>query len=338
VDSRNAALHRLLVDAQQGGQAKVDALLALAQRTVFVVPWPNPADGYRTLVNSNGAAALPIFTDANMLHTAAERFGWVDSEGRVAHTEIGSRQALAFARDRGLAYVVVDIAADHSLEISAQEIEPLLTPAARRESQGPFSGAGRISSTLMRSVQAGLSASRSITPPPGSIPAASPKSTPYPGTVAQRPQVQPPPPGSSPGVVAAPASSPGKHATPSSQRSGGSSPGMIAVAQGKGPPSPMLAPQRLAPLKASVDPTLLDTFELVLREYPEVEWACLGVVDAGLTLGLRVDARMRTRINALATELGRVSEGMPIVLLDDPLLMRAARTEAFVFYPWRKKS
>lgn len=337
MDSRNAALHRLLIDAQLGGQAKVDALIALSQRTVFVVPWPNPADGYRTLVNANGLAALPIFTDAKMLQIAATRFGWVDGQGHVAQTEIGSRQALTFAKERGISFVVVDIAADHSLEITAAEIEPLLTPAARRESQGPFSGAGRISSTLMRSVQpnAGVAPSRSITPPPGSIAAASMKSTPYPGTLAQRPQVQPPPPGSSPGAIAAPGSSPGNTAAP---RNGGSSPGVIAVVQAKGPPSPMLASQRLAPLKASVDPQQLDMLEIVLREYPEVEWACLGIAIEGLAIGLRIDARIRTRMDVLASELGRVSNGLPIVLLDDPQLMRAARTEAFVFYPWRKKA
>ena len=301
VDSRNAALHRLLLDAQQGGQAKVDALIALTQRTVFVVPWPNPADGYRTLVNSGGLAALPIFTDAQGLHEAASRFGWVDASGNVAHAEIGSRQALSFARERQLAFVVVDIAADHSLEISAAEIEPLLTPAARRESQGPFAGAGRISSTLMRSVMpmtAGATGpTRPPTPPPGSVPAASPKNTPYPGTLAQRPQVHAPPPGSSPGNVAAPAMTPGSSpgnvaappatgsspgAAPARGRTSGSSPGMIAVVQAKGPPSPLLPTQPLSPLKAMVDAQQLDMLEIVLREYPEVEWACLGLAgDTG---------------------------------------------------------
>jgi len=285
-------------------------------------------------VNSNGLAALPIFTDAQMLHDAASRFGWVDSSGNVAHAEIGSRQALSFAKERGLAFVVVDIAAEHSLEISAMEIEPLLSPAARRESQGAFMGAGRISSTLMRSVQpmAGIGPPRSITPPPGSIPAA--KATPHPGTLAQRPQVQAPPPGSSPGNVSAPTPQPRS----SGPRAGGSSPGMIAVAQANGPPSPILEAQRLAPLKAMVDSQQLDMLEIVLREYPEVEWACLGHARGALAMGLRLDPRVRTRVDDLAKELGRVSNGMPVMLLDDAQLMRAARTEAFVFYPWRKKS
>lgn len=317
----------------------MDALLALSQRTVFVVPWPPPGEGYRTLVSSNGLAALPIFTDHTMLDAAAQRFGWVDTAGNAASKELGSRQALAFARDRQLAFVIVDIAADHSLEITAAEFEPLLSPAARRESQGPFSGTGRISSTLMRSVQPMGSGptppSRSVTPPPGSIPAAS-KITPHPGTLAQRPQVQAPPPGSSPGTVAAPsAPSPAGAAAP---RRGGSSPGMIAVVNAKGPPSPIVAQQRLAPLKAMPDAQLLDMLEIVLREYPEVEWACLGVVDGGPAIGLRLDARLRNRVEDLAKELGRVSNGMPMLLLDDPQLMRSARTEAYAFFPWRKKA
>lgn len=321
----------------------MDALIALTQRTVFVVPWPNPADGYRTLVNSNGLAALPIFTDEGALREAATRFGWVDASGNVPNAEVGSRQALTFARERQLAFVVVDIAAAHSLEITAAEIEPLLTPAARRESQGPFAGAGRISSTLMRSVMSGpvgaTGPTRPPTPPPGSIPAASPRSTPYPGT--PKPQVQAPPPGSSPGAVAAPAatppSSPGSVGAPRS-RTGGSSPGMIAVVQAKGPPSRFLPSQRLAPLKSAVDPQQLDMLEIVLREYPEVEWAALGVAENTLAIGIRVDPRLRKRLDALAAEVGRVSNGTPILLLDDPQLMRAARTEAYAFYPWRKKA
>jgi hypothetical protein len=51
-----------------------------------------------------------------------------------------------------------------------------------------------------------------------------------------------------------------------------------------------------------------------------------------------VDPRVRQRIEPLCAELGRVSNGTPVVLLEDPTVMRAARTEAFVFFPWRKKS
>jgi hypothetical protein len=45
-ERQNEALKRLLTDAAQGGQAKVDALVALAQRTLWIVPWEG-VEGYR---------------------------------------------------------------------------------------------------------------------------------------------------------------------------------------------------------------------------------------------------------------------------------------------------
>ncbi len=317
-------MHRLLADAQQGGQAKVDALIALAQRTLWVVSWPNAADGYRTLVNSSGMAALPVFTEREMLDSAAERFGWVGTDGSVAAAEVGARKALSFARERGLAFVVVDIVADHSLEITREEIEPLLTPAARRESQGAFAGTGRISSALMQSVRGGTPAPmpavgpiRAPTPPPGSLSPA-------------RPQVVAPPPGSSPGTLTA-GSSPGAVAS-------GSSPGNLPAAEADGDPSPLVTASRLMTLTSNPDPALVDRLDAVLRNYPEVEWACLGLMtSAHMVIGLRLDVRMRTRLETLLAELGSVSNGTPVTLLDDPAMMRAARAEAFVFFPWRKK-
>ena len=331
MDSKNAALHRLLADAQLGGQAKVDALIALSQRTLWVVAWPNPADGYRTLVNSTGMAALPVFTERAMLESAAQRFGWVGADGLVAANEVGARQALSFARERGLAFVVVDIVADHSLEIARQELEPLLTPAARRESQGAFSGAGRISSELMQSVRGAPGGLRSPTPTPGSLAAVSRGLTPPPGSLPPvKPQVQAPPPGSSPGTARAP-SSPGVAGAPSS-------PG-VAQALADGPPSPLVPAARLMTPPANPDPGLVDRLDAVLRNYPEVEWACIGIAPSSqAVIGLRLDLRMRSRLDTLRTELGRVSNGMPITLLDDPAVMRAARIEATVFFPWRKKA
>ncbi|MDQ3036509.1 MAG: SseB family protein, partial [Myxococcota bacterium] len=163
-DRPNAALYRLLAEAVHGGQAKVDAMIALMQRTVFVVPWPAGADGYRTLVNSQGVAALPLFTDRDELETASRRYGWLAPDGSAPATEMGARQAFHYALTQSLAFVVVDIAADHCVEIAREEFEPLLSPAARRDSSGPFAGAGRISSTLMRSVRSGRP-----TPAPGTV-------------------------------------------------------------------------------------------------------------------------------------------------------------------------
>lgn len=371
-DRASAALYRLLAEAVHGGQAKVDALLALMQRTVFVVPWPGQTEGYRTLVNSTGVAALPIFTERDQLEVACRRYGWLAADGSAPATEIGARQAFHYARTQALAFVVVDIAADHCIEVGREELEPLLSPAARRESSGPFAGAGRISSTLMRAVRPGRPTPapgtieapiRAPTPPPGSLAAARPPSSP--GTMAR--------PGSSPGTepaaataaaaTAGPETSPGtlpaarpgtSPGTLPAARPGtspgtlpaarpGTSPGTLPAARPDAAASPgtVLAS---APLGAPAEPptdALLDALEAVLRDYPEVEWACVGShASAAAAVGLRVDPRVRQRVDEIASRLAGASApgSLPVVLLDDPPHVRAARADALVFYPWRRRA
>lgn len=303
-----------MADAQQGGQAKVDALLALAQRTVFVVPWPRAEDGLRTLVSSSGESALPIFSDAGELTHAVDRFGWRGPDGGIPSREVGSREALRYARERNLAYVVVDIAADHSMEISREEIEPLLTPAARRDSTGPFSGAGRVSSTLMRAVK----------PTPHNIPAASPIDAPR---TSIPHSIHAPPPGQ-------PASSPG---TVPSVHTAATAPGTIA-AEPAGPPVALQPSTRMGAPMGTIEDSLLDRLDHALRDFPEVEFACVGSVSGHNAFGLRVDARMRKRLEQLGAALGKVAPpGAAFHLLDDPEHFRAARAEALVFFPWRRR-
>lgn len=155
------AFHRLLADGSAGGQAKVDALVALAQRTVLIPIWSHANNAFRTLVNAEGMTALPVFTSVPLLSAAARRFGWLEADGKVAHREVGSRAALRHAVAQNLPFVVVDIASPHSLEITRAEVAPLLTPQARREGQGPYAGVGRLSSSMLQAVRA--------TPPPGAL-------------------------------------------------------------------------------------------------------------------------------------------------------------------------
>jgi hypothetical protein len=186
-ERQNEALKRLLADASQGGQSKVDALIALSQRTLWVVPWDG-VEGYRTLVNSTGLAALPVFTSEAELNEAAQRFAWLSPAGTVNHKEIGARAAFGYAHEKNLGFVVVDITSEHSLEISRDELTPLLTQN-RRESAGPFAAAGRIESSLMAAVsrksEPGMTAVRAPTPPPGAVAAVRPP-TPAAGVPAVR--------------------------------------------------------------------------------------------------------------------------------------------------------
>jgi len=92
---------------------------------------------------------------------------------------------------------------------------------------------------------------------------------------------------------------------------------------------------------------LLDALSAVLREYPEVEWAVFanvarGPVAAVPTVGLRVDTSFRTRVGEIIPALKQAADAhgatVDVLLLDDPKLMRAARADQLVFFPWRRRT
>jgi hypothetical protein len=97
----------------------------------------------------------------------------------------------------------------------------------------------------------------------------------------------------------------------------------------------IVASTRLFPPASPPDDALLDRLEAILRGYPEVEWACIGSASAQPALGLRIDQRMRKRLEALADAVAKAS-GLVVVTLDDPSHFKAAKGEAFVFFPWRR--
>lgn len=90
---------------------------------------------------------------------------------------------------------------------------------------------------------------------------------------------------------------------------------------------------------------LVEAIRIVLRGYPEVEWACAALIihgsDAGIpTIAVRVDPTYRARKDEL---LGKVREtcsnyGTQIAVtgMDDPTLLKAARQSAYMFYPWKR--
>ena len=289
------AFLRLLADAGAGGQAKVDALVALTQRTVFVSTWGTGTEGYRTLTNSDGQSALPVFTDGKRADEAATRFGWRGADGLASLKEIGAREALRYAMAHELAYVVIDVGDPHALEMDRGEIEPLLTPEARRDGAGPYAGVGRVSSSMMKAV----------------------KSTPHAGMA----QVRDP---AAPSVIAATPQAPG-----SLTATFGSGSSVTIKALETAPPEP-----------------LLEGLSEVLRAYPEVEWAALclaarGPAAAVPTVGLRLDAGFRERVNEIITAVRRSGEtlgaSLDVLLLDNPQVMRSTRAQGILFYPFRQR-
>ena len=303
-----AAFRRVLADGRDGGQAKIDALVALTQRTVHVCVWTPQGEGYRTITNSAGLAALPIFTGIDALMAAADRLGWRGPDGTVHHLEIGARQALSHVIARNHHFVLVDIGTDHELEIEQNEIRPLMTPEARRDSSGPYATVGKISSTMMKAVRP--------TPPPGSL---------------RTPATPIPPPthlegGAADGITA--------NATADPRALGD------AITFGSG------TSVTVAALTAEPSDELLDALATPLRDYPEVEWGALvsaarGPASPVPTIALRVDPSFRNRLNEIVQSLRQASQAqgasLDLLILDDAVLMRAARAEGVVFFPWRRR-
>jgi hypothetical protein len=331
------AFRRLLAEASQGGQAKVDAIVALSQRTVLVATWMPTHDGFRTVINGDGQSALPVFTEYDELRRAARRFGWTLDAG-VDSQEIGAREALRYILSHDLSFVVVDIASEHAMEIERAEVEPLLSSMAKRDSRGPYAAVGRISSSMLEAVNpsSGVSSSR---PAAGMV-----RSGSVPNISSTRP-----PPGDSTPVVTMPVSPALPGALP---RTGE----VYVPPEVREPPTGTMAKAatfgssssvRIEALADAPSDDLLSALSELLRDYPEVEWAAFfgaarGPAAVLPTVGLRVDTAYRARVNEIVRGLRSIGDAQGVVLdvllLDDASLMRQARAEALVFFPWLGKT
>jgi hypothetical protein len=323
-DQALEAFRRLLADASAGGQTKVDALVALSQRTVWVATWTSLGDDYRTLVNSNGLSALPVFTGVDCLEDAARRFGWVSGDGSVPSREVGAREILRHAIAHNLEYVVVDITSDHSLEMEKQEIEPLLTSQAKRDSAGPFAAVGKISSDVFKAVNA------SSHPPP---PTTTGGSVPVP-------------------VVAVPvtAKAPTPPSVPPAARAQNFSTKNSRVSV---PPQAPMSDKtaagthvQVSALQSEPADALVEELTSALRNYLEIEWAALCLVSHGPagpvpSVGIRVDGAVRQRVPEITRQIRAIGEkhGAPLgtLVLDDAGVMRTIRSDGYLFYPWKKR-
>lgn len=167
-----AAFVRLLLHARAGGQAKVDALLALSQRTLYVPRKLDGSEGFAALVNENGDWALPVFTSLEQLNAAADVFGWRQQDHSVPHDEVGARRAVHYALNEGASYMVIDAIAAHALEASREELKPLVSTQNRSDAFGPYAGVGRISSSILEATRPSdeSSASRKSSKPPIAAP------------------------------------------------------------------------------------------------------------------------------------------------------------------------
>jgi hypothetical protein len=151
-----------LAEANAGEQARVDALVVLSQRTVYAATWPGQNQAARTLTNSEGESALPLFTGMDVLDTTASRFGWRNADGSLQFRELGAREALRHALARGVHFVVIDIGCEHSVEFAREELEPLLQLQSQRSGTGPYAATGERQAAILDAVR------RSSSKPPRS--------------------------------------------------------------------------------------------------------------------------------------------------------------------------
>jgi hypothetical protein len=362
------ALRRLMGEAASGGAAKADAVTALMQRTLFVPTWRIGDDGFRTVVNSSGVAAMPVWLDLAGIEEASRTFGWAMPDGRVPHKEVGARAALGHALANNL-LVVVELGGDPTMEIEADELRPLLaaraTPTPPARMSAPISApAGFVTPAAEpRAPQATPAAAPVAAPhtppaPPARMPApiAAPAGH-VPGTPARKPQrfdessspfAAPPELPQSPLTAPqrAPEAPAPRASLPEAQRSsqagrGSSAPaGAVQATFGSGPGA-----VTLGPLQSEAGDDLLRVLADALREFPEVEWALLASVARGPagampTVAVRVDPSFRTRVGEIVAAVRAAANGagaaLDVLLLDDAKLMKQARAAGQPFYPWRR--
>lgn len=320
VDHALLAFRRLLSEAGSGGQTKVDALVALAQRTVIVPTWTPNGDDFRPLLSSDGHNALPLFTSLDQLEEAARRFGWMQPDGSVAHQEVGSRAAFRHALANQLHFVVLDITAAHALEIARDEIEPLLDSRSHSDSSGAFAGVGRVSDQMLKAVR------------PSSIPAAPPSE------IIQAPVSMPKT--AMPSTAMVPISSVPPAPAPAADLLASATPAPVSSANTG-------VPLEVIPLTVEPSEPVLDTITGVLRGFPEVEWAAFAMAQRGQAaaepvIGLRIDANYRARVVEIFDTVARAAAGAglnaEVLLLDEKKLVESIRANSIVFFPWRRRS
>lgn len=136
MDDRDGdAFLRLLLEGLKGPRAKSDALEALAGTRIWLATWEPRAEGFRTLINGEGEEALAVFSSEKELMDAAARFDWLDADGSIATHESMGSDIIRHAWTREYAFLVVDIAATHSLEFDREELRTVLRELDRT---GPF--------------------------------------------------------------------------------------------------------------------------------------------------------------------------------------------------------
>lgn len=301
------ALQHALMAAARDSANRATAVAALRGAEVWAATWPTDPATLRTLTNSQGVTALAIFTDERQLEDAALRYAWLGVDGRVPSKRLHISEAMRFARQHRAQLVVVDIAADHALELDEGEMELLsASPSGRPPS---FTG-----------VQVRSHSSRP--PPIADVEVA---------RISTRPQRDSAPISISPGASQS-------ALTPTSVRPDPNTGTVAATFE-----SPTTSTLRA--LAEPPDEALLDALAQVLKGYPEVEWASFvrsgSVEEAAMpSVALRVNPAFRKNLSEISAKLREAGSGagttIDVLSLDTPEQVKQARSLGEPFFPWRK--
>ncbi|HEY2736587.1 MAG TPA: SseB family protein [Polyangiales bacterium] len=374
VDQATISFRRVLAEANAGEQARVDALVVLSQRTVYAATWPGQNQAARTLTNSEGESALPLFTGLDVLDTTATRFGWRNPDGSLQFRELGAREALRHALARNVHFVVIDIGCEHSVEFAREELEPLLQLQSQRSGTGPYAATGERQAAILDAVR------RSSSRPPrtSSLPANNQGLMPTPeapfveprtGPDARETQPSPPlaaavarkRPLSQPMVAAVRVATSAPAAPIDARVAHAPEPTASPLWRAVPPPSaadvdaskreprddePTIAERNaseraLAPPKVVLADDLLRRISGGLRAFPEVEWACLLSDGSEIPLvGLRVDPSFLNRVADITDAILDVGDKhaveLQVMLLNNTELVKNARRHGRAFYPWKR--
>jgi hypothetical protein len=285
------------------------ALSALRGAELWVATFPLDPASLRSLTYSSGLKVLPVFSSERQLEDAAARYGWLGPDGAVPAQRITMSDAIRHAKSLRARMVVVDVAADHAIDLDEGELELLSTASGRVPSYEGLSVVSR-----SRPPETGRMLKRVSTRPP-----------PREGTTLQP----------IPDEISAVSALRPSSITPD--------PDAQTISATFGAPNTAT----MSALATAASDDLLDTFTALLREYPEVEWACVVEADRGNgrpspSVALRIEPAFRRHLAEISEKLQSAAaehgESYEVLVIDTPDQVRQARTMGVPFFPWRKES
>lgn len=321
-DASIQAFRRLLLSANDDAQARVDAVVALSQRTLLVATFTSPMtpQAYRTLRREDQSEAIAVFTDRLYLEKTATRLQWHDASS----VEVGAPYLFRWMKNHHIDCLWVDPGEPHSTAFVLEEMEPLIPQPGRHEPAGPFASAGALPEQVKAQVRAKRLVRRTLELKDS-----------FENEMADgrlqsgaRVSSMPPPPSES------------GHKPPVRKKHSLEE----LVEQSTGSELiPLMEPMQNPP-----HPAVLEAWWQVLEQYPEVEWACYASLithEANaqtyhpVVLGLRIDKNYRVRVNEIAKAcmqaVVHVYPKLTVVFIDSMGALEQAKNYATVFYPWK---